>query len=209
MDSCWDRETEANEVKDSQYHRNKMYDVANKLNKGGLPEDQFNDQHWEQAAFSRTIRRQILTTADPVPQDNHECLTAEKTDSSQTRVGIFLLSFTLKNISIQTTGHAEDKNNIQKDEGSAVVRNKTRLVAKRLCQEGGGFVAQQELFVDPDHPEKSFLLPYQESFVWIKSSSKSLHFQTLIMSDALILAKALLEGYSFLGDKIAKVDVKK
>ncbi|GJW11351.1 retrovirus-related pol polyprotein from transposon TNT 1-94 [Tanacetum coccineum] len=34
------------------------------------------------------------------------------------------------------------------------------------------YVAQPEGFVDPDHPEKS--LPSEESFVWIKASSKSL-----------------------------------
>ncbi|GJV71655.1 retrovirus-related pol polyprotein from transposon TNT 1-94 [Tanacetum coccineum] len=84
----------------------------------------------------------------------------------------------------------------KKDEDQTVIRNKARLVAKGYAQEEGidfeesfapvarleavqifvaheeVYVAQPEGFVDPDHPKKS--LPSEESFVWIKASSKSL-----------------------------------
>ncbi|GJS88140.1 hypothetical protein Tco_0770776 [Tanacetum coccineum] len=66
-------------------------------------------------------------------------------------------------------------------------------------------------FVDPDHPEKVYLM--RKALYGLKpaqrtcrpdlvASSIAILFQMLIMSDALILAKALLEGYSSLGDKL-------
>ncbi|GJS07131.1 retrovirus-related pol polyprotein from transposon TNT 1-94 [Tanacetum coccineum] len=70
-------------------------------------------------------------------------------------------------------------------------------------------------FVDPDHPEKVYLMRkalyglkpaprtwYDELSNFLMSKAFTKLFQMLIMSDALILAKALLEGYSSLGDKL-------
>nr|GEV56416.1 retrovirus-related Pol polyprotein from transposon TNT 1-94 [Tanacetum cinerariifolium] len=47
----------------------------------------------------------------------------------------------------------------KKDEEETVIHNKARLIAKGYTQkEGGGYVAQQDGFVDPDYPEKVYRL---------------------------------------------------
>ncbi|GJS19263.1 retrovirus-related pol polyprotein from transposon TNT 1-94 [Tanacetum coccineum] len=104
----------------------------------------------------------------------------------------------------------------KKDEDQTVIRNKARLVAKGYAQEEGIdfeesfapvarleavriFVATaaQKGFVDQDHPEK--VLPTGKALYGLKQASRACIYQTLmIMPDALILGKALLEGYNSL-----------
>ncbi|GJZ70730.1 hypothetical protein Tco_0634581 [Tanacetum coccineum] len=83
----------------------------------------------------------------------------------------------------------------------------------------GGYVAQQEGFVDPDNPEKSLpsegkLYPQSPEGIFInqakvrfRNSGKKLNMEivtplTLIMSGCIVLAISTLEGIQFLGDKL-------
>ncbi|GJU19620.1 retrovirus-related pol polyprotein from transposon TNT 1-94 [Tanacetum coccineum] len=126
----------------------------------------------------------------------------------------------------------------QKDEDQTVIRNKSRLVAKGYAPEEGidfeesfapvACLEAPEGFVDPDHPEKVYLLRkalyglkqaprawYDElsNFLMSKGFTKGFWlveltaFSGVIMPDALILGKALLEGYSSLVIS-SKLDVK-
>ncbi|GJQ97545.1 retrovirus-related pol polyprotein from transposon TNT 1-94 [Tanacetum coccineum] len=107
----------------------------------------------------------------------------------------------------------------RKDEDQTVIRNKaTTCLLKVYAQATSHHLMQflrcsaPEGFVDPDHPEKVYLLRkalyglkqaprawYDElsNFLMSKGFSKD-----VIMPDDLILGKALLCGYSFLGDKL-------
>ncbi|GJX79493.1 hypothetical protein Tco_0327642 [Tanacetum coccineum] len=78
----------------------------------------------------------------------------------------------------------------KKDEDQTVIRNKARLVAKGYAQEEGidfeeslhSYLAwkQPEGSIDPDHTEEVSLS--EESFVWIKTSSKSLFLGDKLVS---------------------------
>ncbi|GJZ86473.1 retrovirus-related pol polyprotein from transposon TNT 1-94 [Tanacetum coccineum] len=104
----------------------------------------------------------------------------------------------------------------KKEEDHTVIATKHDYVATRRTEkrhflkvpEGGDFDVCSAKGRRSRSSRKS--LPSEESFVWIKTSSKSLHFQTLIMPDALILGKAICfvgggftsGGIQFLGDKL-------
>ncbi|GJZ33637.1 hypothetical protein Tco_0579073 [Tanacetum coccineum] len=127
---------------------------------------------------SRTNRRQIMTTLTPLPPRPNDC------------------SFTEKD----RFGHNKNK----KDEERTVIHNKARLVAK-----GRRLTCSAGKVRDPDHPEKVYHLRTSDPPVPKRYFYQSgQHFQTLIMPDALILVKALLEE-TVPFDKLCKLDVQR
>ncbi|GJS24405.1 retrovirus-related pol polyprotein from transposon TNT 1-94 [Tanacetum coccineum] len=60
------------------------------------------------------------------------------------------------------------------------------------------YVAQPEGFVDPDHPEKVYLL--RKALYGLKQAPRACHFQPLIMPDCLDTRKSTFGGIQFLGD---------
>ncbi|GJU51477.1 hypothetical protein Tco_1221032 [Tanacetum coccineum] len=75
----------------------------------------------------------------------------------------------------------------KKDEDQTVIRNKARLVAKGPLKEEV-YVAQPEGFIDPNHPEKVYLL--RKALYGLKASPKP---DAVIMPDGLDTQNALLE----------------
>ncbi|GJX79928.1 retrovirus-related pol polyprotein from transposon TNT 1-94 [Tanacetum coccineum] len=127
----------------------------------------------------------------------------------------------------------------KKDEDQTIIRNKARLVAKGYAQEEGidfeesfapvarleavrifeeVYVAQPDGFVDPDHPEKVYLL--RKALYGLKQAprawgtinmglwySKGYGFELIAFSDAdhagcIDTRKSTSEGIHFLGDKL-------
>ncbi|GJU11334.1 retrovirus-related pol polyprotein from transposon TNT 1-94 [Tanacetum coccineum] len=79
--------------------------------------------------------------------------------------------------------------------------NFARLEAEEVC------VAQPEGFIDPDHPEKVYLL--RKALYGLKQAPRACIFQTLIIAGCiLILGKHISGWIPFLGDKLCKLDVK-
>ncbi|GJR75941.1 retrovirus-related pol polyprotein from transposon TNT 1-94 [Tanacetum coccineum] len=114
----------------------------------------------------------------------------------------------------------------KKDEDQTVIRNKARLVAKGYAQEEGMilkdsfaleevYVAQPEGFVDPDHPEKVYLLRkalyglkqaprawYDELSNFLMSKGFTKAFSDADHAGCIDTRKSTSGGIQFLGDKL-------
>ncbi|GJV57151.1 hypothetical protein Tco_1458156 [Tanacetum coccineum] len=146
------------------------------------------------ASFPKTERRQVMTTSDPHAPKTMlmNFIQIDRLKFWETRrqtIGKMVIKLSGSSISLPTSS-TQVFSNLQMDV-------KTQFLNGPMKEEV--ILPTKRVSVDPDHPEKVYLL---RKLVCIKSISESMiACQTLIMPMPLILGKALLKD-TVLGDKL-------